>query len=54
MKIFLRWLLWLLLVLSLCVPFSVVITCCVEYPISTILCAVWGLGCGFIAGRLVF
>ena len=53
MKIFLKWLQWLLLILCLVTPCSVVITYCLEYPISTILCAVWGLGCGFIAARLV-
>ena len=53
MKVLLKLLLGLFLILSLTIPFSIVITSCVDYPVSTILSAVWGFSSGIIAARLV-
>ena len=51
MKIFIKILKWLFLVMSMTVPVSVCLTASIGGPVATILSAVWGLPCGFIATK---
>ena len=53
MKIFLKLLMWFLLVLCLTIPVSISLSFSIGGKVATLLSAVWGLGCGFIATKLV-
>ena len=53
MRIFLKVLAWLFLIMSLDMPVCLIVSHCFEMPLSTVLSAVWGLGCGILATKIV-
>ena len=53
MKVFLKMLIWLFIVICLVIPVSISLTFSIGGKVATILSGVWGLGCGFIATKLV-
>ena len=53
MKVYLKMLMWILCVVCLVTPVSILLTFSIGGKLATILSAVWGLGCGYIATKLV-
>lgn len=53
MKIFIKILEWILLVVCMVAPVSIALAFSVGGHVATILSAVWGFPCGFIATKLV-
>ena len=53
MRNLLKALVWLILILCLDIPVCSIVSYCFEMPLSTILSAVWGLGCGILATKIV-
>ena len=53
MTTFLKFLLWLFLVVCMVTPVSIALSFSIGTPVSTILSAVWGFACGFVATKLV-
>lgn len=53
MKTFLQILEWILFVVCMVAPVSIALTFSIGGKVATLLSAVWGFPCGFIATKLV-
>lgn len=53
MRIFLQILEWILFVVCMVAPISIALTFSIGGNVATLLSAVWGFPCGFIATKLI-